>query len=170
MAIQIREANLADADVIVEYNALLAKESENKILDPRSLVPGVHAFLSDPHKGRYFVAVDGDVVVGQCSITYEWSDWNNGWYWWFQSVYVAENVRGRGVFRLLFNHVLNEAQRSEKVASLRLYVESDNHTAQKIYQHLGLQRSGYFVLEKNLRTTYTCSSNESIGQRNQRAS
>ncbi len=48
--------------------------------------------LSDPHKGRYFVAEAAGQVVGQLGITLEWSDWRNGNYWWVQSVYVAAST------------------------------------------------------------------------------
>ena len=38
-------------------------------------------------------------------VTFEWSDWRNGWFWWVQSVYVRVDYRGRGVFRMLYEHV-----------------------------------------------------------------
>ncbi len=148
MAVTIRPARRADLEVIVEFNDRLARESESKELDQACLRQGVEAFLADPGKGRYFVAEEAGQILGQCSITYEWSDWHNGWYWWFQSVYVRADARGKGVFRRLFEHVQEEAKRSGQVPSLRLYVDESNHSAQAIYQHLGMRRSGYFVLEK----------------------
>ena len=71
---------------------------------------GVHALLSDPAKGAYFIAeteADGAItIVGQLLITYEWSDWRNGNFWWIQSVYVEERFRSRGVFRSLYRRVI----------------------------------------------------------------
>src|SRR4051794_35731715 len=102
---RIRPATPADLDVVCDYNARLAFESEGKTLDRTLLRPGVAAVLADAHKGRYFLAeIDGQ-VVGQMAMTYEWSDWRNGWFWWIQSVYVHAEQRRRGVFAGLYRHV-----------------------------------------------------------------
>jgi ribosomal protein S18 acetylase RimI-like enzyme len=68
--------------------------------------------------------------------------------WWIQSVYIRPKYRGRGVFRALFDHVHRGAVADPEVIGLRLYVEEENHRAQRIYLHLGLGRTGYFVLER----------------------
>src|SRR5712692_6504763 len=51
MPLTIRPAAPADLDVIVEFNRLLAEESEGKVLNLSQLRPGVAAGLSDPKKG-----------------------------------------------------------------------------------------------------------------------
>jgi ribosomal protein S18 acetylase RimI-like enzyme len=81
-------------------------------------------------------------------ITFEWSDWRNGWIWWIQSVYVRADARRRGVFRALFDHAVSAARQNVQVVGLRLYVEKDNHVAQKTYHRLGMKPTGYWVLEK----------------------
>jgi ribosomal protein S18 acetylase RimI-like enzyme len=144
----VRPATAVDADTIIEFNRLLAQESESKTLDLKLLGPGVRAGLADPHKGRYFVAEDAGASAGQMGITYEWSDWRNGWFWWIQSVYVRAEHRRRGVFRALFDHVQAAAKSDPTVIGLRLYVERDNVAAQKTYRSLGMVDTGYFVLEK----------------------
>src|SRR5262245_37483641 len=101
----VRSARPEDAAVIAEYNRLLALETEHKVLDPSVLAAGVQALLEDPHKGRYFVAEDAGQPIGQLMLTYEWSDWRNGWIWWIQSVYVRGDYRRRGIFRALYEHV-----------------------------------------------------------------
>jgi ribosomal protein S18 acetylase RimI-like enzyme len=148
MAWTVRAAALADAETVVDFNALLASETEGKTLDRTLLAPGVRAGLADPHKGRYFVALDQGRIVGQMAITYEWSDWRNGWFWWIQSVYVRPEYRRRGVFRALFEYVQSAAKNDSEVIGLRLYVERDNLAAQKTYRTLGMDDTGYFVLEK----------------------
>jgi GNAT superfamily N-acetyltransferase len=144
----VREAKPADAPLIVEFNRQLALESEGKVLDVAVLTPGVAAVLADPHKGRYFLAQTEGVVAGQTMITYEWSDWRNGWLWWIQSVYVRPEHRRRGAFRALFEHIEKLARRDGQVIGLRLYVETGNRAAQETYSRLGLKPAGYFVLEK----------------------
>ncbi len=144
----VRVATPADAAVVIEFNRLLALESEGKTLDPALLAPGVAAGLADAHKGRYFLADDHGAVLGQAAVTYEWSDWRNGWFWWIQSVYVRPEYRRRGVFRALFEYVYNAARKDPEVIGLRLMVERANHAAENTYRRLGMGESGYFVLEK----------------------
>ena len=148
MPLRVREAVLADAYVIIEFNCLLALESEGKTLGPELIAPGVKACLTDPTRGRYFLAEDDGVIVGQMAITRKWSDWRNGWFWWIQSVYVRPANRRCGVFRALFEYVRADARRDPEVIGLRLYVEEDNHGAQETYYRMGLERTGYFLLEK----------------------
>jgi len=149
MSLSIRPATPADAPVIIDFNSRLAAESEGKTLDPARITPGVQAVLADPAKGRYFIAEEpGRGVLGQMMITFEWSDWRNGWIWWIQSVYVRGEARRRGVFRALYEHVLAHARRQADVIGLRLYVDRENVGAQQTYLRLGMNSSNYFVLEK----------------------
>ena len=148
MNLIIRPAVLSDADVIGEFNRLMAKETENKDLDPGVLKAGVAAMLADSSKGRYFVAEQASMgVVGQLGVTSEWSDWRNGNFWWIQSVYVAEHARRHGVFRKLYEHLLTEARAQANVIGVRLYVEHDNAIAQATYKKLGMILTGYQVME-----------------------
>ena len=148
MAITIRQAGPADAAVVVEFNGSLAQESEGKTLDPEELAPGVAAVLADPVKGLYFLAEEDGQVLGQIGLTFEFSDWRNGWMWWIQSVYVRPHARRKGVFRTLYSHIESLARRDPEVIGLRLYVDETNDGAQATYQTLGLVRTGYVVREK----------------------
>ncbi len=148
MPLTVRRATPDDAAVVVEFNRLLAEETEGKQLDLAVLAAGVAAGLADAHKARYFVAEEAGGVVGQLMITTEWSDWRNGWFWWVQSVYVRPEARRRGVFRALFEHVADAAQRDPAVIGIRLYVEQDNHPAQQTYERLGLTPTDYLLLER----------------------
>jgi ribosomal protein S18 acetylase RimI-like enzyme len=144
----IRPATLSDADVIAEFNRRLALETEGKALDPAILAKGVHAMLADANKGRYFVAeIDGH-VIGQLGVTLEWSDWRNGNLWWIQSVYVAFDARRHGVFRMLYQHVVEAARMDGNVVGIRLYVEHDNRAAQETYRKMGMVMTGYHVMEE----------------------
>ncbi len=148
-AIRIRQATINDVNAIVEFNAALARETEGKQLDPSRLHQGVRAVLGHPEHGFYLIAdeVSSGKAIGQLLITYEWSDWRNGVFWWLQSVYVHEAWRRRGVFRRLLRVVMEEARKRKTVAGVRLYVEEENRLAQQVYQELGLCRAGYQVYE-----------------------
>ena len=148
MPVSVRRARVDDAGIIVEFNRRLAEESEGKSLDLSVLKAGVAAALGDPHKGPYFLAEEDGVPVGQMQVTYEFSDWRNGWFWWIQGVYVRADARGRGVFRALYHHVYETARRDPQVIGLRLYVEKENHAAQRTYFNLGMKGTDYLMLER----------------------
>ena len=98
-------------------------------------------------RGLYFIAEKDGAIVGQTMVTLEWSDWRNGWMWWIQSVYVRPEARRRGVFRALYDHVLQAARREPAVIGLRLYVEHENQAAQQTYLSLGMQWTSYRMLQ-----------------------
>jgi ribosomal protein S18 acetylase RimI-like enzyme len=127
---------------------MMAIETENKVLDTAILMPGVVAMLSDPHKGRYFVAETMGAIVGQLGVTLEWSDWRNGSFWWIQSVYVQKDARRHGVFRKLYEQVLEQARKEPNVIGVRLYVEHDNAIAEATYRKMGMAMTGYQVMEE----------------------
>lgn len=137
--------------MIARFNSMMAWETEALRLDPECVLHGVQAVLEDDSKGFYVVAMGNEEVVGQLMITYEWSDWRNGTFWWIQSVYVTENYRRRGVFRSLYEWVQEQARSNKNVCGLRLYVERDNDRAQRTYQDLGMQVTAYKMLEIDYR-------------------
>ena len=143
MTLKIRRATVSDAEIIVEFNRRLAWESEQKRLDADVLTRGIRAVFTDPQKGFYTLAERDGEVVGQTLITYEWSDWRNGWYWWIQSVYVREDARRQGVFRAIFEQIRSEAIADATVIGLRLYVEHGNTRGQATYRDVGLEPEGY---------------------------
>jgi ribosomal protein S18 acetylase RimI-like enzyme len=145
--IEISDAEADDWRVIAEFNAALAEESEDKTLDRAILESGVRRLLEDTARGRYFLARHDGRVVGQTLITYEWSDWRDGWIWWIQSVYVDPGYRRQGVFRTLYRHIEALARNDKDVVAIRLYVERENGRAQDTYRSLGMAHTGYRVME-----------------------
>src|SRR3981081_3276864 len=102
--IDVRPATPEDAEFLVNGNARMALETEERVLDFEVLRAGVRAVFDDPARGFYLIAeIDGQ-PAGQMMITYEWSDWRNGAFWWIQSVYTLPESRGRGVFKALYSH------------------------------------------------------------------
>jgi GNAT superfamily N-acetyltransferase len=147
MTVHIRDAEARDLDFIANGNAAMALETEHKLLDPATVRAGVQAAFDDPARGRYFVAEMDGRIVGQIMITYEWSDWRNGVFWWIQSVFVAPAARRHGAFRALYQHVERLAKAMPGVCGLRLYVENDNMRAQRTYLGCGMVDAGYLVME-----------------------
>ncbi|HQL57805.1 MAG TPA: GNAT family N-acetyltransferase [Myxococcota bacterium] len=144
----LEKAQLKDLDTIISFNRSMAKETEGKDLDLQTATSGVKAVLSDPNRGFYLIVRDElDNLVGQLMVTFEWSDWRSGWFWWIQSVYVRLDSRNRGVYAALHCKVLEMAKEQKDVVGLRLYVDSDNHVAQAAYQALEMEQTRYLLFE-----------------------
>lgn len=146
----VRSAIAADIDVIVQFNAAMAVETEAKTLDPAVLRAGVAAVFAEPRRGFYLIAERAGEVAGCLLITYEWSDWRNGDWWWLQSVYVRPEHRRGGVFRALYAQV-EQLAAARDAFGVRLYVEHDNRHAQETYIALGMHEEQYRMYAKALR-------------------
>ena len=136
-----------DIETIARFQVDMARESEGTALDYTMVYNGVTAVMNDEAKGRYIIARVGDEAVGCLMLTREWSDWNNRWYWWVQSVYVRPEYRGRGIYRAMYDKV--KAMASEQgVTQIRLYVDKTNIAAQRVYQNLGMEECHYLMYEE----------------------
>ncbi|MGD8454300.1 MAG: GNAT family N-acetyltransferase [Phycisphaerae bacterium] len=145
--IRIELATLAHLDAIVANNIAMAAETEGLALDPEVARAGVRRVLTSEERGRYYVALGGDLVIGQVLITREWSDWRDDWFWWLQSVYVLPAARGHGVFRQLHEFIEQKARKTPGVCGLRLYVDRNNEHARKIYEQMGMHAANYDFME-----------------------
>ena len=145
--IRIRRAESSDADFIAESNIAMAAETEGMVLDESIVRPGVAAVLDNDALGFYLLAEIDGRRAGQLMVTYEWSDWRNGLWWWIQSVYVRPGFRRLGVYSALHRHVADAARAAGGVCGLRLYVEQENTTAQQVYQSLDMHHTRYHMYE-----------------------
>jgi GNAT superfamily N-acetyltransferase len=150
-ALNLRAANEGDVPRLVEFQAGLARETEDKQLDLEVVERGVRRVLDDPDRGRYVVAELEGEVVGSLMLTREWSDWRDGWWVWIQSVYTAEAARRLGVYRALHAHVVELCKAAPDVLGIRLYVEEANRPARRAYEGLGMAESSYRFYETDLR-------------------
>ena len=146
--IQVRLADRGDADTIVKFNVALVLETEHKELLLPVVTRGVRALFENPQHGFYLVAETADEVVGSLMITYEWSDWRCGVFWWIQSVYVKPEFRRRRVFTKLHEFLRVRAAQDPDVCGFRLYFEQSNHAAQTTYGKIGMTKTTYGVFEE----------------------
>ena len=144
--ITIRKAKHEDSSAIIDFQQKMAWETEQITLATEIITKGVNAVFSNTTRGQYWVAEEEGNVVASLLITFEWSDWRNTNVWWFQSVYVLPAFRRTGIFRSMYSHIKNEADK-QNVAGLRLYVESNNSRAQKTYEALGMKSEHYTMYE-----------------------
>lgn len=147
-AIRTRAATRDDIAFLVDANAAMALETESKTLDRERLTRGVAAVFDQPRRGFYRIAEHEGVAVGSLLVTYEWSDWRDGDWWWIQSVYVLPQARRLGVFRALYADVDAQARATAGVIGLRLYVEWENARAQQTYASLGMEQEHYHMFAR----------------------
>lgn len=145
---KVRLATSNDVSSIAEFNCALARETEGKTLVPEVVNAGVRRLLRSPDRGFYLVAERDGETVAMLMVTTEWSDWRNGVFWWIQSVYVHPKSRRQGLYRSLYEHVKNEAEKDVNVRGFRLYVERENFTAQETYRSLGMVETSYKLFEE----------------------
>ncbi|OPZ16469.1 MAG: Acetyltransferase (GNAT) family protein [candidate division BRC1 bacterium ADurb.BinA364] len=145
--IRIRPARDGDAAAIAEFQQAMAWETERLRLDGPTVLAGVKALLADPAKGRYWIAEIGGEIVGCSMTTPEWSDWRNGTVLWIQSVYVREANRRQGVYRAMHDFLKRMVESDASLFGIRLYVEKNNHVAQKAYAAMGMDGEHYRLFE-----------------------
>lgn len=145
----IARGRVCDIESIVQFQMDMAMESEGTILDKGKVTKGVTAAMNDDMKGIYWVAKADGKAIGSLMLTREWSDWNNEWYWWIQSVYVIPEYRNHGVYKAMYA-TLKDAAKESNVSQIRLYVDKTNHSAQTVYQRAGMQESHYLMFEEDV--------------------
>jgi GNAT superfamily N-acetyltransferase len=144
--LSVRKARQEDLSYLVEFTAEEAREAEGSVKIPDTLEKGIGAALVDNTIATYWVLVDdNDIPVGSVSALKEWSDWNAGYYWWIQSMYLAPSQRGKGRMTLLLEAVKSE-MKSQQGLELRLYVHKDNGVAVRAYEKANFEHSDYRIM------------------------
>ncbi|MBT3620090.1 MAG: GNAT family N-acetyltransferase [Porticoccaceae bacterium] len=149
--IVIRVANAQqDATMLTHHNCAMALETENKVLDPKVAQLGVYGLFDRPQFGFYLVAeVDGEPAAS-LMVTYEWSDWRNGLFWWIESVYVKKDYRRQGLYRAMYAELKRmSAEQPTPVCGFRLYAETDNTDAHTTYRECGMHVCEYLMFEES---------------------
>ena len=147
---RIRRARHSDLETLVVLTEREAREAEGLELAVDRVRTGVRAGLEDPSKSTYWVAESTDgLVVASTSVVTEWSNFNGGYYWWIQSLFIVPEYRGRGLVELLLDN-LTEAAREAQALDLRLYVHLSNQRAQNAYVRCGFENVQYAVMKKDL--------------------
>lgn len=145
--IEIRKAKSSDSERIVELQLKMAQETEGLELNKDVVSKGVSGVFQEPSRGTYWVAEDNGEVLGVLLAIPEWSDWRNGTVLWIHSLYVIPEARRQGVFKQLYLNLKEQVQHSPELVGLRLYVDRQNKSAQKIYDKLGMNKDHYELYE-----------------------
>jgi len=150
MTFHIRRATSADLERLVSFAVAEAKEAEGIKKNSEQVRQGVTTALNDDCIARYWVIEKNNTgVIGSVSIVKEWSDWNSGYYWWIQNMYILPEFRGKGLMEQLIQ-ALKEAARNEGALELRLYVHKNNAQAISAYQKVGFFDADYRIMTMSL--------------------
>lgn len=144
---KITQPGIEDINSLVNFNIKMAKETENKILNKKIVTKGVSEVLTDTTLGYYVIAKNKNTILGSLMITYEWSDWRNGMFWWIQSVYVEKEYRQQGVYKKMYSYIKDKALKDNSCTGIRLYVEQENKIAQSVYKKLEMKETHYKLFE-----------------------
>ncbi|UCF16593.1 MAG: GNAT family N-acetyltransferase [Phycisphaerales bacterium] len=145
----IRIGEDRDIETLAKFNMALAWETEGKRLEPDVVTRGLKTLFKNPQYGFYTVAEVAGQVVGCTLITYEWSDWRCGLFWWLQGVYVEPEFRRRGVFGKVYEFLKEKASRERNMCGFRLYVEHSNLAGQNTYAAVGMKETSYKLYEES---------------------
>ena len=150
MTFHIRRATSADLERLVSFAVAEAKEAEGIKKDSERVRQGVTTALNDDSIARYWVIEKNNTgVIGSVSIVKEWSDWNSGYYWWIQNMYILPEFRGKGLMQQLIQ-ALKDSARNEGALELRLYVHKNNAQAISAYQKVGFFDADYRIMTMSL--------------------
>ena len=150
MDLKVRRARLGDLEKLISFALEEAREAEGLKKVPATLRKGIETALYDETIALYWVLVDkNDEPVGNVSALREWSNWNAGFYWWIQSMYISPEYRGKGHLLKLLDAVKAEARRQGGL-DLRLYVNKDNNRAVRAYLKSGFTESKYKIMIQGL--------------------
>jgi len=150
MELSIRQATIADLPTLVDFTLKEALEAENRELNRSVVEKGVRASLENPELAKYWVLATEDCQsLASISVVREWSDWNAGFYWWIQGLFIRKDYRGQGLLQQLFSRVQLEARKAGAV-ELRLYVHRANRPACRAYEREGFRSSPYQIFVREL--------------------
>ena len=146
----IRRANLTDLRQLVEFTLREAKEAEGISKDNEIVRRGIRTALEDESVAVYWVVQSkNNETVGNISVVKEWSNWNAGYYWWIQSMYIKPEYRGRGLMKMLIQTV-RESARQGQALDLRLCVHKKNERAIRAYVKSGFIDADYRIMRMDI--------------------
>jgi len=142
----VRRATLLDFEKLLSFAIAEAREVENTARSSELIREGVRVGLKDDSIAMYWILEKEDLeVIGNVSVVKEWSNWNAGYYWWIQSMFLHPEYRGKGLMDKLIEAVKEAAKQGDAI-DLRLYVHNRNERAIKAYRKSGFLDLDYRIM------------------------
>src|SRR3954468_2224645 len=130
------EAAAGDLPQLVELLGILFDQEAEFTANPAKQEAGLKMILSDPARGKIYVARDGRKVVAMASLLYTVSTAEGGKAALFEDLVVRPDYRKQGIGARLLEYVIEQA-RAEGVLRLTLLTDMQNEQTQALYRRLG---------------------------------
>jgi ribosomal protein S18 acetylase RimI-like enzyme len=144
-----RDADLAQ---LVELLAVLFEQEAEFRPDAGKQSAALQLILSDPVRGRIYVARDGRKVVAMASLLFTVSTAEGGKAAWLEDLVVHPEYRRRGTGQKMLDYVVSQA-RSEGVLRITLLTDMQNERAQALYRRAGFVGSPMRPMRLKLKGT-----------------
>ena len=129
-------AREADLPQLVELLGLLFDQEAEFRPDGAKQSVALKLILSDPVRGRIYVARDGRRPVAMASLLYTVSTAEGGKAAWFEDLVVHPDYRQQGTGQKMLAYVISQA-RAEGVLRITLLTDMQNESAQALYRRAG---------------------------------
>jgi len=126
----------SDLPRLVELLGILFESEAEFSADTEKQRTALKAILSDPAKGKIFVAREGREVIAMAILLYTISTAEGGKAALFEDLVTAPEHRKRGIGAALLKHIIEQA-RAEGVLRITLLTDMQNERAQALYRRLG---------------------------------
>jgi ribosomal protein S18 acetylase RimI-like enzyme len=134
--IAFEPAREADVPQMVELLALLFEQEAEFRPDGGKQATALKMILSEPARGRIYVAREGRRVVAMASLLFTVSTVEGGKAAWFEDLVVHPDYRQQGTGEKMLAYVIGEA-RKEGVLRITLLTDMQNERAQALYRRAG---------------------------------
>ena len=129
-------AREADLPQLVELLGLLFEQEAEFRPDAAKQTVALKLILSDPVRGRIYVARDGRRPVAMASLLFTVSTAEGGKAAWFEDLVVHPDYRQQGTGQKMLAYVISQAK-AEGVLRVTLLTDMQNERAQALYRRAG---------------------------------
>jgi len=129
-------AREADLPQLVELLGLLFDKEAEFRPDAAKQTVALKLILSDPERGRIYVARDGRRTVAMASLLFTVSTAEGGKAAWFEDLVVHPDYRQQGTGQKMLAYVISQAK-AEGVLRITLLTDMQNERAQALYRRAG---------------------------------
>jgi len=129
-------ARESDLPQLVELLGLLFDQEAEFRPDAAKQAAALKLILSDPVRGRIYVARDGRRPVAMASLLFTVSTAEGGKAAWFEDLVVHPDYRQQGTGQKMLTYVIGQA-RAEGVLRITLLTDMQNENAQALYRRAG---------------------------------
>lgn len=133
-------AREADLPRLIELLGVLFEQEAEFRPDAGKQTAGLQLILSQPERGRIYVARDGRRPVAMASLLFTVSTAEGGKAAWFEDLVVHPEYRRRGIGQKMLAFVVEEA-RAAGVLRISLLTDMQNERAQALYRRAGFSGS-----------------------------